>query len=177
MILYHGSDVPDIAELTPRPSNHEKPYVYLTHSPALATLYAHNALPRPYGWYTYFWQNGQLHYEEYFPGQLELFYRRQTGYIYTCVAELPALSQMPWVYLSERAIRPSDCRAVPDLYQELLRLEAAGEIVLHRHHTLSDTARQSNIAVVQREIQRHDLAHNPQSPYAQFIHTHFPDLL
>lgn len=51
MLLYHGSAVTGLTTLTPRQSNHERPYVYLTDSATLALLYAHNPIARPGGFF------------------------------------------------------------------------------------------------------------------------------
>ncbi len=177
MLLYHGSPVPGIAALEPRLSNHGTPYVYLTHSSSLATLHAHNALPSPFGWFTYFWDGDLLCYEEYFPNQLEEFYAGKTGYVYTCQTELPTLEKMPWVYLSDVPVPTTACRCIPDLYEELLALEAQGQLMLRRHHTLSAKALERIRKTVLQQIDQYHLRDTPASPYAAFLHAHYPDLL
>lgn len=177
MLLYHGSSIASINTLEPRPSNHDKPYVYLTHSPVLAAIYAHNVLPSPYGWFTYFWSEGHLYYEEYFPHQLEIFYQGKPGYIYTCEAALPTLDKMPWVYLSETPVPTAACRFIPNLYEELLALEEQGQLIIRRYHTLSPKNLDRIRRIVTQQIDQYQLRDHPDSPYAVFLRTYFPDLL
>ncbi len=100
MKLYHGSPVGGIAALTPHLSTHQKPYVYLTHLPELAVIYAHNPFAPPNGMFSYYVKDGVLHYDEYFSGQLAEFYRGFSGYIYTCEVDPDSLrraEQMDWI--------------------------------------------------------------------------------
>ncbi len=179
MQLFHGSSVPGIQTLEPRLSNHGKPYVYLTHTKALATIYAHNVMTPPNGWFTYYFrkEDGKLVYEEYFPNQLEEFYENQRGYIYTCEANLPVLEKMPWVYLSDEPVPVACCQEIPDLLSALLAYEKTGELIIRRFETLS--ARQ--LEVIHRinlsEIEKYHLREHPESEHGRFIFSHYPDLL
>lgn len=178
MTLFHGSATGGITQLRPFVSNHGKAYVYLCDSEALATLYAHNALPRPNGWFPYWFnKDGQLGYDEYFPGQLEAFYQGQSGYVYTAEAELPRLDKMPWVHLSESPVDVAACRYIPDLLEELLSLEARGRLIIRRHETLPERMVETIRLMVLKEIKEKDLRSHPEDAYAQFIHAHYPELL
>ncbi len=178
MLLYHGSSVPGIRTLEPRLSNHEKPYVYLTHSKPLAVLYAHNVLTPPNGFFTYFMdKNRALVYEEYFPNQLETLYAKQRGFVYTCEADLPSLPAMPWVYLSEAPVPVASWEEIPDLLHELLRLEQEGALTIRRYETLSPQDRAINDRVILREIETLKLREHPETEYGRFLHVHFPHLL
>ena len=177
MMLYHGSATPGLTRLIPFQSNHDRPYVYLTHSSALAALYAHNPMTRPNGWFTYRWDGeGRLHYDEYFPGQLAALYQGQTGCVYAAEAQLPAMEKMPWIYLSETPVQVIDCRVIPDLLAHLLSLEAQGALVIHRYETLSDGARESFRRIVRREIDKNALREHPESEYAMFLRRYMPEV-
>lgn len=179
MLLYHGSSVPGIRTLEPRLSNHEKPYVYLTHIKPLAVLYAHNALTPPHGFFTYFMdKNASLVYEECFPNQLETLYAHQRGFVYTCKAEdLPTLPAMPWIYLSEDPVPVASWEEIPDLLQELLRLEQASALTIRRYETLTPEDRAINDRMILREIETLKLREHPETEYGRFLHAHFPHLL
>ena len=177
MMLYHGSATPGLTRLIPFQSNHDRPYVYLTHSPALAALYAHNPMTRPNGWFTYRWdREGRLHYDEYFPGQLAALYQGQTGCVYAAEAELPAMEKMPWIYLSEIPVQVTACQDIPDLMAHLLLLETRGELIVHRYETLSDAARENFRRIVRREIDKNALREHPESEYAMFLHRYMPEV-
>lgn len=180
MKLYHGSDNGNIKQLTPRLSNHGKPYVYTIVHRALAVMYAHNPFPRPNGFYTYrVLKDGRVFYDEYFENQLEVMYKGVSGYVYTIDVEeekLKQLDNMPWVYVSETSIDVKHPEFVPDLYEELLRLEKTGEIIINRHKDASEEDKQKWKNIVAREIKDKELKDRLDEPYAKFLHTHFPDL-
>lgn len=177
-MLYHGSGTPGIQTLLPRQSNHDQPYVYFTDSEALATIYAHNVMTPPNGWFTYCWdKDGRLIYEEYFPGQLTEFYAGQQGYLYACDLPLRPMAQMPWVYLSDAAVPVTSCRKIPDLLEELLAWEQRGKLLIRRYETLSAAALDTIRRIVLKEIEKDALREHPEAEYARFIHQHFPELL
>lgn len=177
MMLYHGSPVPGLTRLLPFQSNHDRPYVYLTHSLALAALYAHNPMTRPNGWFTYRWdREGRLHYDEYFPRQLTALYQGQAGCVYAVEAELPTLEKMPWIYFSEAPVQAASCQVIPDLLSHLLSLEAQGALILHRYETLSSKARESIRLIVQQEIEKNALREHPESEYALFLRRYMPEV-
>lgn len=177
MKLYHGSSVPGITQLKPFLYDPDCP-VCLTHSADLAVVYAHNPLPRPLGWFPYYWdKEGNLHYEEYYPDAMADIYKGQSGYIYTCEGDFPQRDKMPWVYFSTEPVTVSECRFIPDIYEELLALEQAGRLTVHRYETLTEGELEWIRQMAERQIDSFHLRENPDSEYARFIHAHYPDLL
>lgn len=177
MILYHGSNVSGIKCLRPGISNHGKPYVYLTHSPVLAAIYAHNPLTRPNGFFTYWLdKDGTLCYDEYFENQLETIYAGQRGFVYECQGEFPQLEKMPWVYLSEKAVPVTACVEIPDLCAELLRYEREGLLRVRRWHQVSENQRRVWENVVRRSLAGTDLTSASGQEYASYIRAHFPNM-
>ncbi len=178
MTLYHGSNIAALETLVPFQSNHEKPYVYLTDNEALAVLYAHNPLTRPNGFFTYrFDSTGKLHYDEYFEDALHAIYSGHGGYVYSCEAALSPMPNMPWVYVSGQPVAVAACRFIPDLYEEALRMERAGALIVHRYATLPERFLASIREMMLAEIEKHGLRGQPESEYALFIKRHFPGLL
>lgn len=177
MNLYHGSGVPGIERLRPFSSNHGKPYVYLTHSPILAALYAHNPLTRPNGFFTYWWgKDGMLRYDEYFENQMETIYTGQRGFVYECRGAYPQLEKMPWVYLSEGEIAVTDCVEIPDLCDQLLQYERDGLLIVRRWRNASEKQREIWENVVRRSLAQTDLSTPTGQEYAAYIRKHFPKL-
>lgn len=177
MILYHGSSVSGIARLRPGLSNHGQPYAYLTHSPVLAAIYAHNPLTRPNGFFSYWWRkDGVLCYDEYFENQLETIYAGQRGYVYECRGNYPQLEQMPWVYLSEEEVPVIACTEIPDLHAQLLQYERDGLLRVRRWHTVSEKQRKVWENVVRRSLAGTDLTTPTGQEYAAYIQAHFPNL-
>lgn len=178
MILYHGSFVPGITALRPFASNHEKPYVYLTHSKVLATVYAHNPMTRPNGFFTYWWdKDGTLCYDEYFENQMEEIYSGQRGYVYVCRGAYPQLEKMPWVYLSEETVPVEECIEIPDIFAQLLQYEKEGLLKVRRWKDASEGQREIWKKVVQRSLNSVDRESPVGMEYLRYVRAHFPDLI
>ena len=181
MKLYHGSNVKDINKLNPVLSNHGKPLVYLTDNYTLAILYAHNPIKRPGGFFTYrFDSNGKLHYDEYFENQLEKMYSGVSGYVYTIDANLEdyvKLDKMYWVYTTENNVETNAVEYIEDIYLKILECENQGDIVINRYCNMDEKTKQKWKDIVIKDIENKDLKNYPDSSYAQFLHTHFPDLI
>lgn len=173
MLLYHGSPAGDLTELCPFPSNHDRPYVYLTDNPTLALLYAHNPIKRPGGFFPYYFsKDGRLHYDEYFADQLRVMYRGHSGYVYTTEPEsLPTLDRMPWVHLSDAPVPVAACCFIPDLYEALLDAERAGSIILHRYESIPEAQQE-----IHRKIVRRSLEGRSEDDYVRFLREHMPEV-
>lgn len=177
MNLYHGSKVPNIKNLRPFSSSHDKPYVYLTHSKTLATIYAHNPLTRPNGFFTYWWgKDGTLYYDEYFENQLEIIYAGHKGYVYQCSGEYAQMEQMPWVYLSEKNVPVIDCVEIPDIYEQLLQYERTGLLKVQRWNEVSDKQKEVWENVVKRSLAKTDLTTQTGAEYYEYIKKHFKNI-
>lgn len=170
-MLYHGSSTGGITALHPGVSNHGKPYVYLTDSPTLALLYAHNPIARPGGFFTYWFDKaGLLHYDEYFPDQTRRLYQSHSGWVYTAEDNhFSQLDKMPWVYLAEGEVPVAHADFIPDLYAALLEAEAAGKLVLHRYEDIPEK---------QREIHRRVARPSADEPadYVRFLREYMPEV-
>lgn len=173
MLLYHGSPTGGIQALQPAPSNHGKPYVYLTSSPTLALLYAYNPIARPGGFFPYWFDKaGTLHYDEYFPDQTRRLYEGHAGWVYTADADsLPQLEKMPWVHLSEADVPVHQAEFIPDLYAALLQAERQGHLILHRYDDIPPAQQERNRQVVRRSLAGHD-----NDDYTRFIRQYMPEV-
>ncbi|MBQ8555856.1 MAG: hypothetical protein IJ438_08295 [Clostridia bacterium] len=177
MRLYHGSSLPNLRELRPFRSNHEKPYVYLSDSATLALIYAHNPLTRPNGFFPYYFRDGQLHYDEYFPAQTRILYQGHGGCVYTCNAEnVTQLDKMPWVYLSETPVPVAESTYIPDLYDALMEAASDGRLILHRYEDAPEAARAMNRRIVRRSLEEHHHLDDPEDEYVQFLHRYMPEI-
>lgn len=177
MILYHGSKIPNIESLRPFSSNHDKPYVYLTHSRVLATIYAHNPLTRPNGFFSYWWgKDGTLYYDEYFENQLEVIYSGQKGYVYECEGQYPQMEKMPWVYLSEENVPVANYIEIPNICEQLLQYEREGLLKVQRWNEVSVKQREVWENVVKRSLMKTDLTTPTGVEYYEYIKTHFKNI-
>ena len=173
MMLCHGSSVPGLTELKPFPSNHSKPYVYLTDCAALALFYAHNPIERPGGFFPYWFdKQGQLHYDEYFPDQLRLMYQGHSGWVYHVEVDgWTRLDKMPWVYLSEAPVPVAQADFIPDLHAALTGAAEDGRLVLHRYGDIPEGQREIHRKVVRNSLSGHD-----EDDYVQFMRQHMPEV-
>ena len=177
MVLYHGSNVSGIEALKPGRATGPKPCVYMTHSKVLATIYSHNPLTRPNGFFPYWWgKDGKLYYDEYFRGQLEEIYSGQKGYVYECEGEYSRMEQMPWVYVAEQQVPVVNCTVVPDIYEQLLRYEKEGLLIIQRWDLVSQGQRELWKKVVRNSLKRTDLSTPAGMEYLAYVRKHFPDM-
>lgn len=179
MKLCHGSPVPNLTVLKPSLSTHSRALVYLTDIPELAAIYAHNSLTPPNYFFSYYVRDGALHYDEYFPGQLEEFYSGKAGYVYSAECDPTAFDlpeKMPWIYMSENPVVPTDCRYIPDLCAELLDCEREGRLTIHRYATQSEKYLATMHRLISQEMAERHLRDDPTDEYASFLREHFPDL-
>ena len=179
MKLYHGSPLPNLSVLKPSLSAHSRALVYLTDIPELAAIYAHNPLAPPNYFFSYYLRDGALHYDEYFPNQLEEFYSGREGYIYSADLDPTAFDhpdKMPWIYMSEAPVAPTDCRHIPDLRVELLDRERDGRLTIHRYASHSEKYLATIRRLIAQEIADRRLRDRPDDEYAAFLRAHFPDL-
>lgn len=61
MVIYHGSNTPDIKILKPSLADHDRPYVYTSELEPVAAFYLCNAVERPYYWFPYGFVKGREH--------------------------------------------------------------------------------------------------------------------
>ena len=178
--LYHGSPIGEIDTLEPRESNHGKKYVYTTDNFALAVLYSYNPIERPGGFYTYrFDKDNNLIYDEYFPNQLEKMYKGHEGYVYEVskTQYFQPMEKMSWIYVSTRKTKVLSPTHIPDIYEEILKLEKQGQIVINRYENMTETEREKWRSIVIKDIEMKELKDDKDSSYAQFLHENFPDLI
>lgn len=177
MILYHGSNIPNIEKLRPKEAENEKSYVYLTHSKVLATIYAHNPLTRPNGFFSYWWsKDGKLYYDEYFENQLEVIYSGQKGYVYKCEGEYTQMERMPWVYLSEQDVPVVKYTEIPNIYEQLLQYERDGLLTVRRWNEVPQKQRDVWESVVRNSLKTTDLTTPLGIEYYEYVKTHFKNI-
>ena len=130
--LYHGSAVPGIQALEARSILHgtDKRIVYLTDNIPYALFYVwdEGLTGSPVKHVTGWVKGGTAHYEEQFPHQLEQFYRGVSGWLYrTPKGDAQAVEGREGLFYAE-GDAPVETAYVPDVYEELLHHETAGEL-------------------------------------------------
>ena len=142
--LYHGSAVAGITTLEPRSllHNSDKKVVYLTGNLPFALVYIwdgqHNNFDRKH--VSGGIRNGTAFYEEWFPGQLEMFYKNVSGYLYciqNCIDFQPVENRENMLY-SQQDVSVDHAVFIPDVYEEILKYEKSGRFSVLRYNEQSE---------------------------------------
>jgi hypothetical protein len=191
IMYYHGSKTGGIRTLIPTQSLHGRDYVYLTSDRNVALIYtvdaiesfyeAHGLLKPPsfHPWYSYgFDGNHALFLDEYYPDATRETYAGKSGYIYRC--DKPKESCNPTgifcVLCSEQAVETLDECYVDDVYEELLKLERAGAIRIHRFEDMGKESLEFIYDLIRQDILNYGLRDKSENDYAVFLHAKFPFL-
>lgn len=148
MKFYHGSRVDHIHTLQPHISNHGKAWVYLTSKRENALVYLSNAVEKfhqdhnikhdgPfYTWASYgFNKEGVLVIEEYYPHATEETYKGIDGFIYGAdhIENYMEQKDIPFAVVTDTPVEITTAEYIPDTYEEMLRLEKSGAIIIRRY--------------------------------------------
>ena len=140
---YHGSCTPGIIELEARSKLHNtaEKVVYLTDNMPYALFYMwdeeHNGCSAKHvtGWI----KNDTAYYEEQFPDQLKTFYRGVSGYLY-CIpdsTDIKVVEHRTNMFYCSMNAKVTESLYIPDVYEELLKFEADGKLVVLRYNEQS----------------------------------------
>ena len=176
--LYHGSITPGITELEARSMLHasNKQVVYLTDSIPYALFYiwdsCRNGLSAKY--VTGGFRDGTAFYEEQFPEQLKTFYQGVSGYLYRIPesdAAQPVASR-DGVFYQEGNVPVADAVCIDDVYAELLKYEAAGQLKVLRYNEQTN-ARQTELTRMIAAAIRQGNFFAGDTEQQQFMQKHF----
>ncbi len=156
MILFHGSQTPNIKVLKPNVSNHKLPLVYFSQKRENTLVYLSNAVEKLcrkvgrlfdsyYTWASYgFDGSGKLRVEEYYPNATKETYSGVSGYIYTVnTANVSPQKDIPYAFVSEKPVEVCGCEFVPDAYEAILQAEKDGLLSILRYEQLTEKAKMS----------------------------------
>ncbi|MDE7263493.1 MAG: hypothetical protein K2N64_02370 [Anaeroplasmataceae bacterium] len=76
---------------------------------------------------------GKQNYYERFPNQLKTLYSGKKGYIYFLKDHENLRKVKGYTYESEQDVPVSCCEEIDDVYNEILKEEAKGNIMIHRY--------------------------------------------
>ena len=171
MTYYHCSPTAGLTALRPgKPKTFDKPArVYMTTLLPMALMYSVQNYEYTYG-YT---KDGQIHFDEYFPNELEILYRGKSASLYTCAPETIETTQIPNEAASARDVPVLSETVIPDAYEALLEHERLGTLVIRRHHELPDRMLEWIRKAEADVIRKHDLLNNP-GPMADYYREHYP---
>lgn len=171
MTYYHCSPTPGLTVLQPgKPASFDKPArVYMTTLLTMALMYSVR------NWeYTYGYQNGQIHLDEYFPNALEILYQGKQASLYICDPETTEGTKIPNEAVSEKPVPIVEEIRIPDALESLLEQARLGNLVIRRYHELPEKAYPWILKAEADCIRNADLLHNP-GPQADYYRTHYPE--
>ncbi len=176
--LYHGSIIPGITALDARSKLHntDKKVVYLTNSIPYALFYIWDSQHNGYSgkYVTGGFRDGTAFYEEQFPEQLKTFYQGVSGYLYRIPESDAAqpVADRDGLFYRESNVPVSDVVFIPDVYDELLKYEAAGQLKVLRYHEQT-TARQTELTRMIAAAIRQGNFFSDDTEQQQFMQKHF----
>ena len=172
MAYYHCSPVAGLTVLRPgKPKAFDKPArVYMTTLLPMALMYSVQNYEYTYGYN----KDGQIHFDEYFPNELEILYRGKCAFLYNCAPESVETTQIPNEAVSAQDVPVLSEIAIPDAYEALLEQERLGALVIRRHHELPERMLEWIRKVEADVIRKHDLLNIP-GPMADYYREHYPD--
>lgn len=181
MKLYHGTQVQNIEQLKPfatRGNAISKPVICFTPNHCIALLYIWN---RSYKWVTFQEnENGNVVFTENYENMLFDFYNKISGSIYECDGDNSeiTLTHMKGVYSSEVPIPVEKETKINNVYDEVLKQELLGNIIIRRYHQLSSDDKDEIFKQTVRAIHMQKLLipseHIPKQEQARFVQMHFP---
>lgn len=175
--LYHGSITPNIKQINPISGLHnsDKKVVYLTDNIPYALFYIWDKEHNHYeGKHVTAWiKDGTANYEEQFPDQLETFYKGVSGYLYTCsfTPETTAIENRECLYYSTENVTAESCEYIPDVYNELLKYEAKGQLKIRRYNEQPEQRQNELIDLIATAIVKEDCFNDKAK--SEFYKTYF----
>lgn len=156
--FYHGSSVPEITKLEARSKLHnsEEKVVYLTDNVPYALFYIwdekHNGFDSKHvtGWI----KNGIAYYEEQFLDQLKTFYEGVSGYLYRINDnyDIRQMENRDNMFFSINDVIVSEVVQIIDVYEELLKYEAEGKLVVLRYSEQSEQRQSELVDLIAQAI-------------------------
>lgn len=169
-MVYHGSCIPGLHAIKAISKSHStgKLVAYFSEDRCYALVCcrsrAENFVTMGVG------ADGRQHYFERFPNQLETLYKGRKGYIYFLDSTDGMIRGKGHSWESEHDVPAAQCEIIDDVYSEILREEALGNMVIHRYSEV-DPAEQKRHANYLR-----DHLMDEGEEMAKFYYLHFSSL-
>ena len=176
--LYHGSAAAGITTLEPRSLLHDsdKKVVYFTGNLPFALLYIWDRKRNNYdrNYVSGGIRNGTPFYEEWFPNQLETFYKNVSGYLY-CVqgrVDFPPVENREDMFYSEHNVSVDKVIFISNVYEDILKHEKSGEFTVLRYNEQSEKRQHELVDLMASFILANKFFQNDIAQ-AEFMKKHF----
>lgn len=181
MVLYHGTQIQNIKQLEPfatRGNAISTPIICFSSSYCIALFYIWN---RSYKWVAFSEnENDKVVFTEHYENMLFDFYNDVSGSIYECDGDNPAITptHMKGVYTSGISIPVEKETRIENAYDEILKQEALGNVIIRRYNQLSSDDKNEIFKMTVRAIHMQKLLissdHMSKKEQTHFVQTHFP---
>ena len=169
-MLYHGTVVPGLDTIKATAKSHATgmPVAYFTEDRCYALVCCRN---RNENFVTMgIRADGKQHYFERFPNQLEVLYKGKRGHLY-CLESTDGLTHTKGhTWESAQDVPVAKCEIIADVYEEILREEAKGDLVIHIYSEIDPSEQKMHA----NHIRDHILEEGTEM--AQFYYAHFSSL-
>ena len=156
-MFYHASNIKNLSILTPHISNHGKSWIYFSDKKENVLVYLSNAVEkyikekynRPLKqyikWASYgFMPDGRLRIEEYYPNATKETFEGIDGYIYKVkqLNNIQTINDIKNVFVTQESVKINECEYITDAYQEILKAEKCGKIVIEKFENITQNKKQ-----------------------------------
>ena len=174
MTLYHGSPIANITELGTRSITHDETKssaVYLTPNRAYALFYIRDL---DINYVTCgVTEEGYIRYDERFSGQLKTLYSGRSGYLY-CVSGSFEQTSTRDVWVSKNPVVIESVEYISDVYEEILKFEAIGQVKVNRYENLTYKDKQDVYDMIVNSLYKSGMT-DKNTPKAYFYRDNFPE--
>lgn len=155
-MYYHASNIKNLKVLKPHVSSHGNPWVYFSTKPENVLIYLCNAvekhikqkhnraLKQYIKWASYgICADGRVRIEEYYKNATEETFKGVSGYIYKVnqLKNLQPLNGIKDVFVTNEEVVVDDCYFISDAYEEILKAEQEGIILIERFEDITEKKR------------------------------------
>lgn len=166
-MLYHGSIIKGLNVISANAYSHSrgKNVAYFTEDRVYALVCCRR---KEENFVTMGLRDGQQHYFERFPNQLEIIYKNKEGYLYRLHSNHDLVHTTMHTWESDVDVAPDDCEYVKDVYEEILKEELEGNVVIHRYKDIDPVEQQMHAEYIKEHIDDEEYA-----GYKEFLRKHF----
>ncbi len=116
-------------------------------------------------------RDGGQHYFERFPNQLRILYEGREGFLYQPVSTVALTNTKGHTWESPVDVPVIQAEHIPNVYPEILREEAAGNVIVHRYAEIDPAEQKLHANYI-----RDDLDDPLSTEYREFLIQHFSSL-
>lgn len=168
--LYHGSIMKELDIILANAESHAdgSKVAYFTSDRVYALVCCRG---REENFVTMGLKDGVQHYYERFPDQLKIMYEGKEGFLYRPLSSAGLTNISGHTWKSHADVPVSLYEHVPDIYEEILREEAVGNVIIHRYGEIDPDEQKLHANYVR------DHMDDPMfSEYRNFLFCHFSSL-